>query len=407
LIMLSISVARRKFLPAALLLVLLASNLAAQEGGPKSRDLPEPVRATIEALDKTATEATKDPENGSYSIAVVDKSGILWIKSFGLADVERKIAATPATEYWIYSITKQFTALMLLQLVYNGKVRLSDPAQECYPEIAAIQRQAYPHSSPITLLQLATHTSGLPIGPVGTEESRRGPIAHWEEKLRQELAHTSLEFEPGTHLQYSNIGYAVLGACLAHAAGVGYPQYVRDHILQSLQMTHSGFETPPGRDLLATGYVLKDGKLSSAVPDAINREGMGYAIPNGGLFSSAGDLATFLRFEMGAGPGNVLPAKELDDNYNRVVISSGDLQTGFGIGFQSFTPIDWYPKGGLANFYGHTGGNAGYTNAIMFETHTKIGLVVLHNDGRDNSGFNRLLGVFVHTLDISKMRSAQ
>ena len=96
--MLSISVARRNFLPAALLLVLLAYNLAAQEGDPKSRDLPEPVRATIEALDKTATEATKDPENGSYSLAVVDKSGVLWIKSFGLADVERKIAATPATD---------------------------------------------------------------------------------------------------------------------------------------------------------------------------------------------------------------------------------------------------------------------------------------------------------------------
>lgn len=404
--MLSISTARRKSVPAALFLVLLAYNLAAQEEAPKSRDLPEPVRATIEALDKTATEATKDPENGSYSIAVVDKSGILWIKSFGLADVERKIAATPLTEYRIYSITKQFTALMLLQLVHDGKVRLSDPAQECFPEISAIQGRAYPHSSPITLLQLATHTSGLPIGPVGTEEPRRGPVAHWEKKLREELAHISLEFEPGTHLQYSNIGYAVLGACLAHAAGVGYPQYVRDHILQPLQMTHSGFEVPLGRDL-ATGYVLKDGKLSSAVPDAVNREGLGYAVPNGGLFSSAGDLATFLRFEMGAAPDKVLPAKELEDNYHRVVISSGDLQTGFGIGFQSFTPIDWYPKGGLANFYGHTGGNAGYTNAIMFETHTKIGLVVLHNDGRDNNGFNHLLGVFVHTLDISKMPPAR
>ena len=405
--MLSISNATRKSAPVTLLLVLLAYTMEAQEGTSKPRDLPAPVQATIEALDKTATEATKDPENGSYSIAVVDKSGILWIKSFGFAHVERKIAATPATEYRIYSITKQFTALMLLQLMHDDKVRLSDPAQECLPEISAIQRRAYPHSSPITLLQLATHTSGLPIGPVGTEESRRGPVAHWEEKLREELAHTSLEFEPGTRLQYSNLGYAVLGACLAHAAGVDYPQYVRDHILNPLQMTHSGFEMPPGRDRVATGYVLKDGKLSSAVPDAVNREGLGYAVPNGGLFSSAGDLATFLRFEMAAAPDKVLPAKELEDNYHRAVISSGDLQTGFGIGFQSFTPIDWYPKGGLANFYGHTGGNAGYTNAIMFETHTKIGLVVLHNDGRDNSGFNRLLGVFVHTLDISKMPQAR
>lgn len=401
--MLSISIAGRKPAPATLL-VLLACTMVAQERTSKPRDLPESVRATIEALDKTATEATKDPENGSFSIAVVDKSGVLWIKSFGLADVERKIAATPATEYRIYSITKQFTALMLLQLMHQGKVRLSDPAQECFPEISAIQRRAYPQSSPITLLQLATHTSGLPIG---SEEYKRGPVAHWEEKLREELAHTSLESEPGTLFKYSNLGYAVLGACLAHASGTLYPQYIRDHILKPLQMTHSGFEMPPGTGQLATGYVLKDGKLSSAIPDDINKNGQGYSVPASSLFSNLEDMTRFLRFQMGAGPDTLLPAKEIGDNYNRVVISSGDLQTGFGIGFQSFTPVDWYPKGGLANFYGHTGGNAGYTNAIMFETHTKIGLIVLHNDGRDNSGFNRLLSVFIHTLNISKMPPAR
>ena len=404
--MLSLSIRGRKCAPAALLL-LAAYTMAAQEQAPRSvvaepRALPEAVRTTIEELDKTATEATKDPENGSYSIAIVDKSGILWAKSFGLADVGRKMAATPATEYRIYSITKQFTSLMLLQLVHDGRLRLSDPARECFPGISAIQRQAYPQSSPITLLQLATHTSGLPIGP---EKYKRGPVANWEEKLREALAHTSLVSEPGTHFKYSNIGYAVLGACLAHASGVTYQQYVRDHILRPLQMTHTDFEMPLGRDQLATGYVLKDGKLSSTAPDEINKDGQGYAVPAGSLFSSAEDLATFLRFEMGAGPDSVLPAKELEDNYNRVVISSGDLQTGFGIGFQSFTPVDWGP-GGIATYYGYTGGNVGYTNAIMFETHTKIGLVVLHNDGRDNSGFNRLLGVFVHTLDVSKMQSA-
>lgn len=58
---------------------------------------------------------------------------------------------------------------------------------------------------------------------------------------------------------------------------------------------------PLGRDQLATGYVLKEGKLSSAVPDEINKRGQGYGVPSGSLFSSAEDLATFLRFEMGAG----------------------------------------------------------------------------------------------------------
>ncbi|HEY1939635.1 MAG TPA: serine hydrolase domain-containing protein [Candidatus Angelobacter sp.] len=247
-----IAIRIRKFAPIALL--LLAYAVAAQEGNPKppvteARVLPEPVRATIEALEKTAIDLTKDPENGSYSIAVVDKKGILWLKSFGLADVERKIAATPSTEYRIYSITKQFTALMLLQLVHDRKLRLSDPAQECFPGISEIQRLSYLQSSPITLLQLATHTSGLPIGP---EEYKRGPVANWEDNLREALVHTSLVSEPGTHFKYSNIGYALLGACLAHASGATYQQYVHDHILRPLQMTHSALKCR----LAATNWLL-------------------------------------------------------------------------------------------------------------------------------------------------------
>jgi CubicO group peptidase (beta-lactamase class C family) len=371
---------------------LIAMPVAAQ------RALPDSVQATIDALNKVASDVTKDPENGSYTLAILSKDGILWIKSFGYADVERRLPATPASVYRIYSITKQFTAVMLLQLIHDGKVRLSEPAEDCLPSLSKLQR-AYPGSSPITLLQLATHTSGLPLGP---QEYERGSVANWEQQLDEALDHTSLSSEPGTQFEYSNLGYAALGACLAHATGTSYQGYVRDHILSPLEMTHTGFEKPVNSNELAVGYEVKDDKLNSTVPDEINNRGLGYAVPCSSLFSTAEDLARFLRFEMGGGSPGILSPKELQDNYDRIVISSGDLVSGFGIGFQAFTPVHWAP-GVNATFYGHTGGYPGYTNAIMFETHTKIGFVLLHNDGRDSHGFAQLLGTFIHTLDISKM----
>lgn len=361
---------------------------------PAQRQIPDYLQPVIANLDKIATQAVADPENGSYVVAVVDKSGIVWIKSYGYADVERKIAATPTTVYRVYSMTKPFTALMLLQLVHDGKVHFSDPAQLYFPPIAQL-KPVNPKAAPITLLQLATHTSGL---PVGAKEYNSGPPMEWEKQLGRALSGTSFESEPGTVFKYSNIGYGVLGAALAHAAHVEYPHYVKAHVLQPLGMTRSGFEQPA--DGLAIGYVVKDGKLDSSAADAVNKNGVGYKLASGGLFSDGEDMAKFLAFLMGGGPDTVLPAPDLQANYDRIVVSSGDLQSGFGIGFQAFTPVDWGSTS--ATFLGHTGGEIGYTNAILFETHVKVGLLVLHNDGRSNKGWGQLLGAFVHDLDITK-----
>src|SRR5688500_15018285 len=81
-----------------------------------------------------AAEFAKDPR-GSLTIGVVSRDRLAWSKSYGEADVERRVAATPESVYRIGSITKQFTGLMLLQLVERGKVRLTDPVEKYLPEI--------------------------------------------------------------------------------------------------------------------------------------------------------------------------------------------------------------------------------------------------------------------------------
>jgi CubicO group peptidase (beta-lactamase class C family) len=104
------------------------------------------------------------------------------MKSYGYADVEKKIPATKDLVFPIASITKQFTGLMLEQLVEQGKVRLSDPVEKYLPEVKKLHNPL--STSPITLIQLATHTSGLDREPDDEQMLYiKGSVCEWENKL--------------------------------------------------------------------------------------------------------------------------------------------------------------------------------------------------------------------------------
>jgi CubicO group peptidase (beta-lactamase class C family) len=114
--------------------------------------------AAIEKIDALAgTELAKDGV-GSISVGVVSSGKLVWTKSYGYSDAEKKTPADRETQYHIASIGKQFTALMLLQLIEQGKVHLSDPVEKYLPEAKSIQGR-YPNAPPITLVQLATVTT--------------------------------------------------------------------------------------------------------------------------------------------------------------------------------------------------------------------------------------------------------
>src|SRR5712691_527205 len=89
----------------------------------------------IEQIDSLAAAEIVKDNIGSITIGIVSGGNLLWTKSYGYADMEKKISATKDTVYRIGSITKQFTALMLLQLAEQGKVRLSDPVEKYFPEV--------------------------------------------------------------------------------------------------------------------------------------------------------------------------------------------------------------------------------------------------------------------------------
>jgi CubicO group peptidase (beta-lactamase class C family) len=155
----------------------------------------------------------------SLTIGVVTRQGLVWTRTYGFADMATRRPAERGSVYRIGSITKMFTGLMLHQLVAAGKVRLSDPAERYYPEIREVQGYSG-LTAPITMLQLGTMTSGLAREPKQEGPFWTGPVSRWDSVLHLALSHTEIQYQPGTRFSYSNIGYAILGATLARAAGV-------------------------------------------------------------------------------------------------------------------------------------------------------------------------------------------
>lgn len=380
---------------AVILFVLIACSHAQQP-------LPPALQPLVQELDKAATEMVKDPSAASFSIGIATKDGLVWSKAYGLANIENKVPATPESVYRIGSITKQFTAVMLLQLVHDGKVHLSDPVEKYFPEINLVTGR-FPGAPPITLMQLATHTAGLSREPENTDTYVTGPVSEWEKTLIAALPHVRYELEPGTHFSYSNIGYAILGATLSRAAKQPYTDYVREKILLPLGMAHSDFEaTPAIRKTLATGYIYNDDKKpDSAMAETELKTGRGYKVPNGALFSTVGDLARFEQFEMRNGPETVLPHKDLTENYGRLVASDASFGGGYGVGFSVETVAT---PDARAVFIGHDGGVAGYVSSAHFEARSNVGIVILHNSLDPN--IRKLMEIFRHKLDVKALAGA-
>ena len=152
-------------------------------------------------------------------------------------------------QFELGSVTKTYTAELLAILVARGVVKLDDPLARFVPG----NRPA--GSRPITLLDLATHRSGMPRVPLGIPLLSRDPYAHYtDENLERYLARKPLQLPKQPKFLYSNLGYSVLGYALAKAAGTTYAQLLEREILQPLGMTETALALGQPQPNLLPGY---------------------------------------------------------------------------------------------------------------------------------------------------------
>jgi CubicO group peptidase (beta-lactamase class C family) len=349
--------------------IVLVFLLACATVGAQSASTVQRALAQVESY--AAEEFAKDPV-GSLVVGVVDGGKLAWTKSWGHADTAARRPVSDGTYYRIGSITKQFTGLMLLQLAEHGTVRLSDPVVKYVPEFSQV-KSPYPDAPPITLVQLATMTSGLAREPSGAFDHSVGPVSKWESIVLDVLPRVTYAHEPGTKFLYCNIGYALLGVALGRAANRPYTEYVREHILLPLGMTSTTWEpTPQMRPLLARGYAVdRAGNIDTTGPEK-EWDGRGYRVPNGALITTMADLAKFVAWELGAGADTILKRDTQQDNYSRVMTAAGDMGGGYGVGFQ-------VQRRGSLVAYGHGGTTSGFLSQALFDRESKTGVMVFRS----------------------------
>ncbi len=177
-------------------------------------------------------------DNFSGSVLVAKDQKILLKKGYGMANYDFDIPNTPATKFRIGSLTKAFTAVMILQLCEAKKINLSDKITDYLP--------SYPNKNgdSITIHQLLSHTSGLPhYGAIPNFFEKYGGVHFSEQEYINLFSRLSLLSKPGTKYNYSSFGYFLLGVILEKVSGKSYANLLQEKIADPLGMKNTVVET--------------------------------------------------------------------------------------------------------------------------------------------------------------------
>ena len=215
------------------------------------------------------------------AVLVAENGKVIFKKGYGLANMEWNIPVEPDTKFRLGSITKQFTSMLVLQLVQEGKIKLEGKLTDYLPDYRKDTGDR------ISIHQLLNHTSGIPSYtglPTFFQDVSRNPYSVSD--FVKKFASGDLEFEPGTKWAYNNSGYFLLGAIVERVTGKPYEQALKERILDPVGMKDTGYdhhETILAKR--ASGYEKRPGGY-------VNAPYLDMSLPYaaGSLYSTVGDL---------------------------------------------------------------------------------------------------------------------
>jgi CubicO group peptidase (beta-lactamase class C family) len=221
-------------------------------------------------------------ENNQFNgtVLVAEKGKVIYKKGHGMANMEWDIPNQPDTKFRIGSVTKQFTATLIMQLVEEGKIKLDAKMTDYLTDYRKDT------GDKVTIHQLLNHTSGIPSYTTGkffTEDSR-DPYS--VDDFVKKFASGDLEFEPGTKFSYNNSGYFLLGAIVEKVTGKTYAENLKERITDRLGMQNTGYDThAPLLKKRARGYQkTPEGYVNAPYLD------MGLPYAAGSMYSTVEDL---------------------------------------------------------------------------------------------------------------------
>ena len=273
------------------------------------------------------------------------------------------------TIFEIGSVTKVFTSLLLADMVNRKEVTLDDPAAKYLPENVRMPERS---GKSITLLDLSTHSSGLPPLP----SNLKPEVDYSMEDLYRFLSGYTLTRDPGSEYEYSNLGAGLLGHLLACRAGKDYESLIRSRIARPLSMPDTGVTLSSSMNQrMATGHnAMLTPVANSDLPTPLAGAGA--------LRSSANDMLTFLEAFLGYKESPLAPAMRAMLELRR---PAGQAMIGLGWIIMSVHGRE---------IVGHNGATGGFRSFVGYALQERIGVVVLSNastaTGIDDIGFHLL-----------------
>ncbi|HEX2802729.1 MAG TPA: serine hydrolase domain-containing protein [Sphingomicrobium sp.] len=221
------------------------------------------------------------PADGPGSALIVARGGeVIYAGAQGLADIETRRPITADTPFLLGSITKQFTAAVVLQLVAEGKMSLDDPLSRFFPDWPA-------PTSGATVRQFLNHTSGLQDFSKVPGWIAANRDKDWTtEQLLDLFRKLPAKSEPGTQWEYNNGGYVMLGAIVEKMTGKPWHEVIAERIARPLGLTTLDYADADQMPKLPVGYSDEDGR-----PVAVRRPQMSIAHAAGGIAASVTDIA--------------------------------------------------------------------------------------------------------------------
>jgi CubicO group peptidase (beta-lactamase class C family) len=291
------------------------------------------------------------------SVIVIKDDQVVVRRAYGLADLEHRTPATPTTDLRLASLSKQFTAMAIMLLVRDGKLRYDQPVSEIIQELP-------PATRAVTIRHFLNHTSGIWDYEDLIAATRTAQLDD-RDVLALVAAKDSLYFPAGSAYRYSNSGYVLLGIIVARVSGMPYPEFMRRRVFEPLGMKATvahveGKDTVPQR---AYGYSPSGGRFIQTDQSVTSA-----TLGDGGIYTNVDDMA---RWDHALSTAGLVDSATLALATTPPVLPAGATSE-YGFGWF----VDSY-RG--EKRWRHTGETSGFRNAFQRYPNRRLTIVILTN----------------------------
>lgn len=362
----------RALLGSAFVLLAVTGHL----GG---KTIPSSVEEKVDELFSAVT----SPDAPGLAVLVRRDGTTVFERGYGVADIRSKVKIDARTNFRLASFTKQFTAMAIMLLVHDGKLRYEEALTDLFPDFPD-------YGKTITVRNLLNHVSGLPDYEESMEAAEKAGGSMWspekqiqdDEVLRLLEKEKSGKFAPGTSWSYSNSGYVVLGCIVARVSGKPYGEFLRERIFAPLKMSHTivyqkGKNEVPNR---AFGH-SKENELLKETDQSSTSATLG----DGGIYSNLEDLE---KWDDALGHHTLLSEKEMRPALTPVRLKDGSEphwpQEPGGDNLHPGKPVSygfgWFldPYNGHRRMW-HTGSTMGFRTVIQRFLGENLTIIILSN----------------------------